>query len=443
LTSTQGGLRKVDLTPPAPGNLYNVTTPTFIPDGQQILGVLTVPPQAVGAAPEFYVSVSSGSRIYHLQYDVATIIETLGRPIYNPSEPVAINAMIGQPEGMVQDPLTSNTYFFDSGNDVIREVSGSGTNPITLLSGTPGVAKAQDNSGLPLNQALYDGVPAFNSGGAYPLVGVFSPDGKTKTLYFGEATAGTVQSLDLIGNIVQTIAGVFSSGKASQASIDSWRIQALAIAKQNSGLEILNFRICIFASCGTTPYQFASFASQIPLPAVQQDNETLVAGNLANYSQGKPAPTNTPPTNVTLKNTLTMRVDSANNLFLTSGAFYMIPVSSSGGLENVINVSVDGGFINPAFFEVFENGDDRIFIYVANGGLRTFTIPQISQISVNSPPKGLVSQALCLPGTFLKKVTSMAVTADQNLLIGDASNGRILEYYLRGANGSLSLQLCN
>jgi hypothetical protein len=138
-------------------------------------------------------------------------------------------------------------------------------------------------------------------------------------------------------------------------------------------------------------------------------------------------------------------VDSKNNLFVSAGGFYMIPVSSStSALQNVININVDGSAnFSPNVFEVFENGDDRILVYVNNGGLRTFTVPNVSQITPTNPPKGISSQALCLPGTFFKIVTSMAVTSDQNLLIADASNGRILEYYLRNNSGDLNLQICN
>jgi hypothetical protein len=446
VTSTQNGVRIVSLAKPAQGSFYAVTTPTFIPDGQQIRGVLTIPPQAVGAAPEFYVAVTSGSRIYHLQYDMNTIIEILGRPIYNQTEPIATSAIIGQPEGMAQDPLTGNTYFFDSGNDVVREVVNSGTNPIMLVSGVPGNSVSQDNTGLPLSKALYSGISAFNGGGAYPLTGQFTATGKTKKLFLGEGTTGKVHELDLINNVVDSIAGIYSTYKASAASIFSFRPQSLALASVSSGVELLAFRACPLAACGTTSYQYASFISQIPLPEASQDTESVVAGDLQNYTQDNgSSPSNTSPIDVTFRDTLTMRVDSKNNLFVSAGGFYMIPVSSStSALQNVININVDGSAnFSPNVFEVFENGDDRILVYVNNGGLRTFTVPNVSQITPTNPPKGISSQALCLPGTFFKIVTSMAVTSDQNLLIADASNGRILEYYLRNNSGDLNLQICN
>jgi hypothetical protein len=453
LLSTLGGLKQLSLSPPPEGQLYPITNPTYISTQQSVDGVLIAPPQGVGDLPEFYISVSTLSQIYHVQFDVATVIEIIGRNIYNPSEPVATQAIIGQPEGMVQDSVNGDTYFFDSMNDVVRKISSVGTNPITLISGTPGFTQSQDNSGHPLlpqpgaspqTGSIYNGLSAFTANGSFPMAGIFS--GSTKMLYLSEGRVGQIHQLDITNNVVQTIAGVYTN-KQSKLTVDSWDGQALAIAKTSTGQSLLDLRFCPYADCSSpagTSYYFTGFLSEMNLPSPVQDSEVQVGGllNTVNTPNVGTSKSGTAASQIKFQNGTTMRVDSLNNLYLAAGAFYMFPVSSSGSLSPVINISVDGGNFSPGYFEMFpdNNGKDRVLIYLSGPNLCTVRIPNVAQITPTNVPTGIVSQQLLLPGTFLKKVKSMTPTNDGNLLISDASNGRILEYFIHNSQGQLDLQ---
>jgi sugar lactone lactonase YvrE len=455
LLALLGGLKELSLAPPAEGQLYTLTVPAYINTQQDVRGVLTVPGGGLGDLPEFYIAVSTLGQIYHLKNDVQTLIEIIGRGIYNMNEPVATQAQIGQPEGIVQDTTNGDTYFFDSQNDVVRRISSAGTNPINLVSGTPGYTASQDNSGLPLvpapgaspnTGAIYNGLSAFTANGSYPLAGTFSAS--SRLLYLSEGRVGEVHQLDLTNNVVHTIAGMYT-GKARQ-TVDVWDGQALALANINSGLALLDMRFCPYdtSKCASPPgtsYYYTGFISELNLPTPKQDSEVAVGGllNTANQPNVPISKSGTAASQVLFQNATAMQVDSLNNLFVAGGAFYMFPISQSGSLGPVVNIPVDGSSrLSPANFEMYpdNNGQDRVVIYQSGPNLCTFRIPNIASVTPTNVPTGIVSQQLLLPGTFLKTVKAMAPTNDGNLLISDASNGRILEYFIHNESGQLVLQ---
>jgi len=426
LVGGYGGFVEVDLRSPT----FTLTTPLTQFVGQQAQGVLTVKSLVPGGAPSIYISGSTLSNISHFDAHFG-LIETLGRSIYNEIEPVATLAMIGQPEGLTQDSH-GNTYFFDSENSVVREVTSTGT--VRRVAGVGGAMVSQINNNVSVNDARFSGLSAFAGGYFYNLVKDF--EGGVKMLYLSSGASGHIDRIDLNAGIVSTISG---TGGTRNGPFN-WATGGMTIASNSHDL-LIN-RYCPYAAgdCGGS-YEFTGLLSTLSL-ANPSAGETRVVSNLANavdyFTGGTSVPTGTQALNMPDYTNPTLRVDSVGNSFFSYHGLYMSALDANGNAGPIVNIPVDhGNSFGMTSFEVIEDGTDRVFIYAAAEKLWTFRVPlaQLSALPV------ITSQPLCLPATFLNQVRALSLAADGNLLISDSGNGRILEYFIRDAKGALALPL--
>jgi hypothetical protein len=432
LASTVAGIRRLSLAPPTSSSGFNSpTVPSFVRNGEVIRGVVI-------QGNDVYVSVSTFSQVYHLDRDL-NVLEILGRRVFNNDEPVATQAMIGQPSGMTQNPITGETYFFDPINHILRKVDTHGG--IVTVAGQPGTPKSQIHNNVSFNSASFNGLSRFNfSNSGYPLTGEFSADGSVQRLYLGEGNVGRVHRFDLKTGLVKTVSGLWTTDAERKSSPNFLTISGLTVVPTASGPVLLTSRYCPADTCGNlSAVHFTGLITKAN-PATATENQSLVMGDLSvnfhNYSGS--SPTGTPATSVPVYVTPTLRVDSVGNIFTSSYGFFMSKLSGSG-LAPVTNINVNNTsrFYIPKF-EVLEEGSKRYFIF--SGGENLYVIQ--TNLSELTSGRKLVSTRLCLPGTFVKTVDAMTVTREGNLLIADSSNGRILEYYVRNSSGGLAPATC-
>ena len=438
LAGNGGGLLRVNLAPPAAGKPYAVTSPAL--SGQDILGVTTLPSTTAGGGTEIVVSAATQSRVYHFD-SLFNLIEIFGRPVYRASEPIATQAMIGQPEGLTQDPTTGNIYFFDSINDVIRNVSSTGS--VNLVAGSPGVAKSQWYAAKSsLSTAKFSGSGRFLNGGQYNLTGQFAADGSSKNLYFGEGISGFIHAIDLVAGQLHTIGGPSTALTSAQEDLTptSWFVGGLALLPNSSELFINRYYpfngLSTFEETGELTEMNVTAPSEQPILG---DTSIRVPQYFTTASVH--VPSGTLPAQVPIEDSRTLRIDSKGNMFFSSYGFYMTQlVNNKPG--PVLNIKINNSNrISLGTFEMVEDGTDRLIFYPNGEALDYIRIP-LATITSMTTPVAVTTQAVCLPGTFLKQVDGMALSADGNLLLSDSSNGRILEYFIRDDKGKIVLNSC-
>lgn len=429
LVGTASGLKKLELSPKADGS-YAVSNAIASANGEQVYGI-------VRAGNDYYASVSTQSRLVRLDSRLS-VIETLGRAVYREEEPVATLAMIGQPEGLVQDPR-GNTYFFDSINHVVRQVTPGGA--VVRVAGTPGKPVHQFKKATKLEDVKFDGLSVFNGSYLYNMTGSFSADGSVNKIFVGEGSMGRLTEIDLNSGLAETIAGANTQNRMNDPLF--WPIGAIAKAPDSDQLYVT--RYCPVATCGTTGHGFAGLLTKVDgsatrAPASQVAGDLTVDAPAFYQTTSNSLSTGTPADKALYYASPSSRVDSAGHLFTSYQGFFIQKIVN-GQPQAIVNVKVnDSKRFNMGVFEVLEDGDDRLFFYRSGEGLSVVRVNLAQAMGANPP--SFTSQKLCLPGTYVNEPRAFTLTRDGNLLVADSRNGRLLEYFLRDQDGRVKLSTC-
>lgn len=432
--STSTGLRVIDI------NTKKVSTPLPELNGQYIRGLLM---DMVNGKPRFYISESYRSQVG--VYDSNFKLEyRIGREVYKETESNALTAIIGQSDGVVEDP-NGNIYYIDSINHVIRKVDAL-TGGISTIAGKKDVAIGIEPSNLPLKDFTFSGRDATANYHNKSLVGNF--DGDNEILYMSTGFYGSVIALDLKNKVANTVVGrsMENIDEADNFGNDKYyygyRIFSFAYDKYEKSL----YTSRTYAAA--TPLEkhkgFSGFISKTNVDGIKVvDEESHYAGDLDKGKEYMASIGNS-----------TEAIDSKNMGFYLN---YSMKASEDGlmysmgarefSVQNLVeNTTKKIEFDKPfakvlGAFEVFSEGDIDHVVVSSGQTLKYF---KINRKNALDPQKKVVAQVstLCLPGTFLNRARYLSKGVNNNLIISDTNSGRILRYYI-SSEDSFKFTSCN
>lgn len=403
VTSDSNGIRKVDLTGtvlPVPASAVTNLDPYPATD-------LVHPVRVGGVAPIFDVTATSrklnrilfaesnNSRLTVLKPDF-TLSVNYGRPVYDPKDSRAIEAMVNNPDSVVATK-NGDIYFTEPLTHIIRKVDSQGV--ISLVAGKPNAAAQTGNVTSTFDNFSYNGL-TFTYGGRYALA--YNP--VADHLYFSEGYNGHIRTLDLATKAV-TPFGPLLSRSANQ---DSWAPFGLAMTPT------ANPSLVVYRS---NPY-FPNVGTAVRMYTPGSTVGTAVAGNGVMGAV----------TNAALANATALPAAVNATAFDSALNYYF---SGSGGTFKIDYATKVVTRLTASSFNGLQVIEDGTTTHVI--GTSTTAIYDIKIVDGGTPTQ----ITLCLPGTFLNRGIEVKAAADGNLIIADSRNDRILKYYIRDLSNTL------
>lgn len=407
-----------------------------------IFGVVSIKP--IGSERLYFGSIGSSAKIAIFN-SAFTEIGSYGRAAYSENDKIATEAMLNQPEGIVQT-AKGNTYFLDVLNNLVRKVDSSGQ--ISTVAGQVNKTATPVYDRADLSSFTYNGFTYVNGTYYSGLDGEYIAAEDREVLYAANGGVGKINRLDLKDHKVTTVAGhKGADGTAEDRynKIYTWATAGLAIGRDPAG----NKALVIARSYENANPRFNGGLTSVTLNGDQApvaENEALVFGNkdkdvrqvsaegtLAYIKHGDSVFEN--PIYMALQ----VRQDSAGYVYTAGPSGFQVFKPGSGSKTNVIAADNAARF-SAGPFVIYEEGTKRDIFGIRGNRLFYFSI----DIKDLNGPSSLTPtvQYLCLPGSFWNTPRAMTTTVGKNLLVSDGSSGRIVEYFLRDSAGKLALSIC-
>lgn len=343
---------------------------------------------------------ASNSRLTVLNTDLSLQVN-YGRPVYNAADTVATEAMINNPDSVVQ-AKNGDVYITEPLSHIIRKIDNSGK--ISLVAGTPGkTGTMADTASVGFDAFAYNGL-AFTNGFRYGL----TYDPVQDRLFFIDGSTMRIRQMDLATKQVSTYGPAVPKFTAAQ---DSWAPYSSAIAPANvASRDLIVYRgNPYYPNIGAIVKSYSSTSSQV----------VAGTGSVGLVATGSALSTALP--NFVTGST----IDSRSNYYFTgSGSYGTYKVD--GATKVVSKMSSLGGYS----VQVVEDASANHLFLGQTSALANVKIAANGTIT---------STTLCLPGTFLNRAIQIAIATDGNLLIADSKNDRILKYFIRDSSGALKL----
>jgi hypothetical protein len=362
---------------------------------------------------DIYIGSSTHSQIYH--YDSHyTLLETLGRPIYGETINDALAFILGNPDGLVQDPFTSDLYVVDSQNSVIQKVDSAGQ--INKINGT------------------YTPVSSFLNGYCKRIAADFDPTRNRKVLY-SYSSAG-INVIDLINNTDNLLYGALPNNTSD--SKYNWGIDSLSFIKGDNDQNILLAKRH-WAVAKTTDWNvgFTGYVHKMNLSGMAfAGTHTQLIGNTM---KGQPDISSDVGiinnSDVVFSTDLSTKIvtDSQKNIFTSGSKFKLSKLGTT--TTRILNLNIPGAFT------IVEEGNLRYLIYQSGTKLGMSTVDVSLKDDLSKNPV-ISSKKLCLVGTNLNGVRDFITDKDGNIILSDANNARVLKYRIRKSDGTLNFNFC-
>lgn len=361
-------------------------------DQKWIRGGLIIPNPAVSSSFDLYLGNSSTSQIYRYDENL-NLIETLGRPIYNPNENIAISKVLGTPDGLYTDKVTGEIYILDSQFSQLYKL-------------------------LPNGSISYIGQFNFKdfslNGYVTRMDGDFS-NGK-KILYINSLQ--DIQKLDLA---TKQMTSILDQAPTSPDNRQRWGASSLKLVPQADGsLDLLSTRFYNVNSMEAWHASNTGFLSLFNLVNDQLSQSSVVFGDITKNTHNVASALGT-VNNAQVVYTDHIRsnveVDSTGNIY-TSGR--QLIISRKGDTSSrVLSTGFSGAFV-----VIEPTPTKRILI---NSDLQ---IIELDITNLNLAESSIVKSVkqLCLPGTKLNDTREVTLDKVGNLVISDGNNARVLNY---------------
>jgi|GEM_PF-3406000 len=421
LLARSTGFSEVDL------NTLETTEPIADHDGQQVAGVWV---DSSTTPATIYLAETYRSRVVAYT-DAYTRILTVGRPVYVENEPNALQAMVGQPDGVVATP-DGRLIYVDSLNNVVRSVSEDG-GVITTLLGAPSKSIFSQPSNTPFSEVTIDGRQSSRNSYNMDLLGSFS-DGR-EIVYLGTGARRSVIALDLAqGTANQVVPPTLENVTELDGGSRAFAVSGMALEPTSGGLFLS--RTYHLGDNQPTHANYTGFLTRaLVVGSSPIAPETYFAGDLSqgveNFDQeAGNSVVDAPKDDLVIRKSPSLKISDG---ILYSGSYGLsaLDLESQTYKTLIIDGKSDAGIQQ---FEVFSEGDTDHIVYRQGEGLKAISI-QKSALKSGTGSVEVASKQLCLPGTFLNNAKHFAKGHQGNLIISDSWNGRILKYFINSTDG--------
>lgn len=380
------------------------------------LAAIAIKPIMQNKDYEIFIGSTNHSQIFRFKSDYS-LIEVLGRPVYNANDNLALASVLGNPDGLVEDPFTQDLYIVDSQNSVVWRVNPQGQ--IAVASGT---YKTED---------------LFSIGYKFKIAGHFSAN--KKFLYyvstFNVNNGSRITAVDLLNNTETVLPLSLVTAATDPNSKYNWGIDSLALVPEANGSHTLLMK----RRWNVQSNQSWHASDTGFVHAVNINGTNLLSANssvIRDITKGQ-ADIDPSFTGVINNNSVIYRnelpgklaVDSSKNIYQAEGPRLRVS-NLNNGKTHILPIAPRGPIA------VVEEGPFRYL--VAQHSTQFYMYKLDSRLLFNSTAAPIVeSKQLCLPGTTVAGVNDIIVSRDGNLIVSDANNARVLKYFIRDKNNQL------